>query len=331
MPDSWQELDGDGVLMDWTSADTLKLCDLWHPIEALRRAYNERYYARPLGAWANVIPEQARLKDIYSACLVIHNAITGLFGNEFEVVNYTQGNPNYNNKTSLPLISTMASALTIIGDSSRVTVTRLKDIAPWLIQSRKLINICKWFRPLITTPAAQATKAGYSYDVSGSASAAYSAAVTNWQSASWGSAERLAGLVEYTQLQSTTSWNAGIQVTRSNPFQWGAAVGWHSSAIASVDLYGIPQRVYGDQGVYYDGVYPYENKLNLVKNYSEQSMVDFNTNNTSYLLEDQQPSTPTQWADISTQWVYFSCEPFRAGGTAVVKFDGPNGFKFKDW
>jgi len=133
MADSWQQIDDDGVIMDW---DALALPDLWHPLEALRRAINERQKVLGITHTAPV----TRLSAVYQTCLALHNAITYMLPG---FVNHTDHSGDWDGQTTIPYWSE-ATMLTAIGSASMLAPARFFDINQWLSQSYKMLNLMRW-------------------------------------------------------------------------------------------------------------------------------------------------------------------------------------------
>jgi len=183
MADSWQQIDDDGVTMDWTSVDTLALADLWHPLNAVIRAIDERVEASGVSPSAAVYPITADRLDpfnnyspTYGVTEKIYSTVTDLMA---LAVPYWLSGGDYTGQAYLPGM-TEALMLARIGDAARETYgqnANLQSLRAFIFQNYKILNELKWFYDL-GTAASSTSKYGQS-------AADWAAAVSAFNAASW--------------------------------------------------------------------------------------------------------------------------------------------------
>lgn len=164
MADSWQEIDDDGVIMDWTSADAMKGGHAWHYCEALRRALMECVkigflnYVYSIGAsdtygfyLANychslVTNPLAKLTNIYSFMVAVDQVMLPV-ENSRKIHLHRRF---FNHKKTPNLLGqgpletwTDAEVLSDLGVESFIVPQKMCDIKPWLIERYKLLNLLR--------------------------------------------------------------------------------------------------------------------------------------------------------------------------------------------
>jgi hypothetical protein len=313
MADSWQQIDNDGAIMDWTSADTIKLCDLWHPLNAIRRAINERKMACNLTLTTAI----DRLASIYDSIVILHNAVTSLIT---KYANHTDSNGNWDGQSSIPSWSE-STIVESAGYQERIAPAKLKDITPWMLQHYKILNLLKWYKreddPELRSSFV-AKSSGHSY-------------------VSWGDCESM--FVNETWFadpifigQAALVYISQAMVNNSTPIRWDkqGIKNTHSytashSFVFDVDLYSnLFSRLFAFQ--------PIGKIVEANKWYNNNNLANKTTPISYEYMKnsdfDDSLNDPFG-AGSDNSWLYLNEHRFNP--IAVFKFDGANGFKFRDW
>lgn len=319
MADSWQQIDDDGVMMDWSSADTIKLCDLWHPLNAIRRCLNEKQAATGTSATAAI----DRLTDTYAAANTLHAAISAQIT---KFINHTDNSGDWNGKTNIPTW-TVNTILSAIGDGARVTPVKLDALNTWLIQSRKILNLLKWVRSTTFSFVNHERRFGYS-DQTGSPTraGAYSIALGAYNANSWNTSS-LDGVWCYTHMAFTNLFYCDIDSHRGI---LRFATNRSPSRQASMDIY-----LKGEIVSYSYSPNQYGNNSPLLDNSPDTFKISETLTESGDATQDTSKyefDTPSSYDETNLPNGMISCKISAYDKTcAVFKFDGANGFKFKDW
>ena len=137
MADSWQEIDGDGVIMDWDNPD---MGHAWHYLEAIRRAIVERYQALKINV-PTLLDSNSKLCNMNALIYTIDLAVTQLIAAH---VNHTDQSGNWTGETVIPNW-TEELILIDIGDAERYSIAKINTISPqWFKQQYDILNRLKW-------------------------------------------------------------------------------------------------------------------------------------------------------------------------------------------
>ena len=229
-------------------------------------------------------------------------------------VNHTDSGGNWDGQTTIPMW-TEAAILTAIGDASRLPApTDPLICAAWLNQQRKIINLLRW------------TKASGSYKNK------------EWITVKSSPAPIPIAIAEANALYDIAPWIpmipptgpfSGTDLNFDGYFSYQARI---TNVRATYYYQGIDTTYSKSVDVYMKGTHPtpiwygnYTPNLNSVIDKYKKSHTSLENNlaTQDFLFEQDKPS---QWADVDAGFASF-VEQF----VAVFKFDGPNGFTFKDW
>lgn len=302
MADSWQQIDDDGVVMDWMDLD---MPDLWHPLNALRRAINERQYALRLSQ----TPAIDRLYCIADAKVLLHDAISKLIIN---FIDHRDNNADWDKKYSIPKW-TEETILDAIGDGERVNPAKLYDIKPWMRQAYKILNMMRLpyiYRSLTLDPNAL---------VKGRTnSPTAELALAQWATLNW--------------------WNASVLVGHyfvGENYGWGNnfAIARHSNTYSEKNNYAntLDIEAYSSfdkvrsEGPYENNDFPGYAEGMLKRVISAESVPSGVTVDSGLLGYDGRCNLSTPAAGEYRGWYL---DP---NAVIVYRWDGPNGFKFRDW
>lgn len=329
MADSWQEIDGDGATMDWTSADTLRLNDIWHVLETIKRATYERDLCQSGGTDFSATIQ--KLDDIYYWAHKIDDFINGYVppaGHTTYFADYTQNGGNFEGLSAIPRM-TQDRALAIIGDASRVTLAQLSDLPSWLSQTYKIINLMRWGANGNSASGWKAQyKEAYGSDVS-SRETAWNNTVALWNAASWTiNGSPWVGCHYVCGQFYSGAWRCSFASYRYR-FNLKNLVGSYTPPSPNYPLqlamtvYANAQHFAGDGFASHYGYT--ENTLHKMLDISERSLPV--ADEYTPWFGDLTPPTFAQLEGGADTW--FSL--FWGVQSIVNKFDGPNGLKFRNW
>lgn len=155
MADSWQQID-DGVMMDWTLTPLIdKLGTYYHHLEALRRAHKERADAAnfPKGWYTMFAVQDCRLFDLRDLMLQMESVMDCYLSvgtptpHNFRAINNVI-RQSWAGLTSDIDMWTESAMLSAIGDSQRIrVVSALSDtsgVPSWILQQYKMLNKIQW-------------------------------------------------------------------------------------------------------------------------------------------------------------------------------------------
>lgn len=316
MADSWTEIDSDGYVLDWTSVDTLTLGDLWHPFNAVRRALNERQAATGATQTAAI----DRLQDIYGAMNTLHNAITAQIS---LFADHTDNSGNWHGQQSIPSWSE-STLLAAIGDASRIVPIRLEILAPWLIQSYKILNLLKWVKNKYTSTVV--------YWKDAQSNISWADCETNFLSSTWVDiGTKYNFIFLYSGLYQT------INFWRKQAWHLKKTISWTHAFHFDVDLYSYNYSGYDSPQIVFQSIenINQEGALNKNAQYSDASIspmdldviVDLNNFDSSF--PDPKDIMPASDNGYTNEMVIFPDLTTLLCG--IMKYDITGGFKFKNW
>ncbi len=335
MAESWNDL-GDGVIMDWSDANNFLLFELWHPIEAIRRAVNERCLAAGFSPPSLI---STSLKKLYSAFEIVTDIDTCVDSLIPLFVNYEDSAGDWNNKTEIPGW-TEATILTQIGATGRIHPVRINNIfnIQWMDQIYKIVNELRWFKNTGLSKRGEEAKVGAS-TVGTNYADCKAEAEANYAASAWTASSYWGGLIlNYTLgryipefFPPIGPYYVGITTTRSEIGLQTQTLDFKSTADVYVNgtrsLTFLTGTQYGNKLPYLN----YENKLNKIYDIFQAEAVCDGAVRWSSVKPTL--DAPTEYLEPINPYDQKSVASGGILSVAVEKFDGPNGFKFRgdDW
>jgi len=335
MADSWQEIDDDGVMMDWSSVDAMRGGHAWHYCEALRRALMECVkigflnYVYSTGAsdtygfyltnYCHSLVTNAlnKLTNIYSFMVAVDQVMLP----EEEARKIHLHRRFFNNKKTPNLEGqgpletwTDAEILTELEVENFIIPQKMCDIKPWLIERYKLLNLLRQVAGQVRI-GSTLKKNVYSY-----AGLTWSQILALFNSASW-EGDTGDSIVSYSNLSSgyarITNYKSASILFGANSNNWGVE---YDDMAASGEAY-----FYGlDAGVESYGYI--HGSLNRIPIFGEKYFdpAEALSTNEISMIPPIEPSSEFFDANL---YLY----GFHRNG--LFKFDGANGRKFRgdDW
>lgn len=314
MYDSWQQIDDDGLMMDWESPMTVRSGDPWHHIEAVRRAVLERMLLHPNTYPWNVDQLPVKMGNAHALAHQCHNNITRFLtptssNAGFQYIDHTDNGGNWDEQEIIPYW-TEQRALDALGDDERIPPL-IANIAEWLHQSYRLLNLLKWHQGILTTTATQWQKGINDWERGTAWGAAYCFR-QKYLNSRWDTRSRTY-LAYYSSASESAQGSADVY-TFSERFPANGEYGNNSSLLSSTE--GRYKRSSGWWGEGYGSV-----------------MADYRSLRTSnyWFTMDSATQDPVSSETCGSRSKISS---LNSSKTCVIeKFDGPNGFKFRgdDW
>lgn len=230
---------------------------------------------------------------------------------------------NYNGETTIPMF-TEATILAAIGDSARMVPTHLSTLSAWYFQTKKILDLLRWVKKTVPFSSitgdrkkliAEWPPGGYpaNTDFDDVFSKAQAAEVE-----SNGFVLYFGSIGTYSE-QFTDSTYTVILDRNKGKFYFNYFI---ADLSASIDVYSIPSHITyrGKTNLFDTGSGWTESVLNLIQTISETSL------NSPFAGNFIVPTQTPKHQALDTIWTSVLGE-----GQAVLKFDTPNGFKFKNW
>jgi hypothetical protein len=290
-----------------------------------RKAYNQLQAGiaqRSQGARNPVVGAQLNKYQRVTASmrLVLHNKVSELI---VLYTNHTVNGGNYNGQSTIPEW-TEADILTAIGDDSRLPAPSDHiNVADWNNQTRKIINLLRWVQEVFSFGAGRSIKRRKTSGSQGSWASAKSA----FDSAGY------TGNNPYNTFFYSYHSTFGSYSIDFNDTKWNYTTNTHFKH--STIMYFPSTSGAGSYSHWFTfGLMANENKYNSVYSIGEQ---DKSLNvTTDWLIENGFTSTPYPPEPISLGDVWMNQLGINDGatvafGVGIRKFDGPNGFTYKDW
>lgn len=271
----------------------------------------------------NTIPSKTWKNDFQST-------ITTLIS---KYANHTDNSGNWQGQANIPAW-TEASILTAIEAESRIAAPDFFNAA-WAEQQHRILNLLRWVRLYLSF---QNSFGLIAYDTyyknpgsgwKNTLSEAINEAVNYWNTSSWLS---IAGNLYLARNYSTASYSGGqyavqfynlIGKLKASNYLYSEDRG------CSVDFYSLAYNIGLEYGYTYNSVEGYtENQLQLINSVNE-SIDEF--------ISSDEFGDRTRQIDPTETINYFMGlgpsyqDPITKTNYAIAKFDGPNGFTFKDW
>ena len=294
-----------GGKLDWSSADTLRLVPIGMAVRCIVEALKERAeaanYTLPEILTADYNPFAVQ----YPVVSAIQTAVTALIS---RFCNHQTGSGDYTGLSSVP-IWTQSDILTAIGAVSRIIHVRLGFLREWTYQQFQILNFLRW---------SECTIGGYTmwydaikmwYGTGGT----ISSCLADWKE----SAESIG----YNGTKKSANYSAG-----KAQFKYGV---YKNSSLISFDNFDC------SYDFYLSGTTRPSEGNNEFNAQGDGVLLDQIINIGSGFMTMGDPMVPSDYFPSSNSPIYFS-ETTGAGWFpkdvySVLKFDGENGFKFRDW
>lgn len=348
MPDSWQQINNDGVLMDWTSEDTIKLCDIYHALETIKRALKERIKAAYLNYWFSTLNSIAypqyetlffgeifddsydiRQKPINTIIDNLEYAKNFLINADFNRHSYRENGMFVNHTADQTLVNYTKliywnnnTVLNEIGDSSLIIPSLLIDKSPWLAQSYKIINLMRQVEGRVIYRNRYKSTYG-TYANWSSLLSAFNGNPWEWYGTGW-----------LSLVAASDPGGSNNAITEYSPSElWFGVIGNPSDIYqinyddiaASCDMYFTPYET----SSFWDDRYGYDKTVkNIIHMFDEKNFNPKDLLSNKVIIHD-----PIYEPTNNDYGFKFSSTQLINNGSAIFKFDGPNGFKFRgeDW
>lgn len=308
-----------GGLVDWTSADTLRLMPIELVLRPIVEAVKERYTVAgltlpsALSAWNPMLP----VKTITDA---IQSAATALMP---KFVNHTDNGGDWSGQTEIPYW-TEADVLIEIDSLERLELGHLSPLsAEWCFQQYQILNLLRWIleKPALTyNHAYKSVSEGAG--VGGSSSDAVAAAQAAFEAKSWTEAGEGTWVCQESGLIANPYWTASFASGRGK--LRAQNLGYSNSINCDIDMYIFPVT-FMDVGVYNSSDGFIENEFNLFQSFSNVSAQYTYSN---YLFDYMQDPAP-EGVQYYECYVHSSAHTNYTGYHNVLKYDIANGFKFQ--
>lgn len=294
IPTTWTDT---GI--SWDHADPMWPLELLNPclIEAIKEkdAATGRTVPTLLSADYNPI-----LPNWYYVS-AIHAEVTALIPLFVNHLLPTAHPGDYNGETTIPNW-TEATILAAIGDSARIILTHLSTLSAWYFQTRKILDMMRWRNPELNTTGSIRTTGPCSP----------SQFESFWNTSSWLETLYTGAACVY----GTNIWGYPGMV---NGARYRRIISVHNINWAAELIYDVYVKCDGGGYEYNPEIAPYENVL--YKTETQTKILSGFTELTRIGFID---SSPNQNSGLSYVW-----ETGFDPAQCVIKFDGPNGFKFK--
>lgn len=301
-----------GGQLDFSSADTLKLAPPGMPIycivEALKEKATSSNYTLPSILTADWNP----LQPPYPVISTIQTAVNTLIS---KYCNHQTGGGDFTGLSEPPLWTEL-DILSVIGASERIVPERLDLMREWIFQQYQILNLLRWSRSYysFTTSANDGFYVFYSESQPWwGAGGSESDCISNWHTPDISSlgynGTRISGAYEASKTQFKYAVYNGVDLLSFDDFD--CVCDFYLSATTRPSQDNDEFHAQGD-GVLEDQV------INI-------GSVSFSAGN---------QMTPNDYFPNSNCPSYFSANGpgwFQDSVYAVLKFDGANGFKFRDW
>lgn len=308
-PRSWTDVDAGGNPLSWGSRKN-KL--LYPAYEMLRLAHNER--GNSIG-FSPITAERSSGK-IYTGNWIasFHTIMSALILN---YVNHEDSGGNWNGESAIKLW-TIADILTSIGDASRVPASKI-FIADWSLQQYKLLNKLRWsLKSLAWTEIFQNQASTTAKSTKQGEGANWTEAIDDYNASSFGT--------NYYRMNLARGIvRAGAAIASVYRCKYEMLVPGNPPGVRScmIDWYALPSNM---PGTWAPQIF---NASGLPIN--EDRLYDFHTGSGPHNAQD---TVTSNYMPLPT--------PQNPGGSngegfavfkvyTVLKWDGANGFKFKDW
>lgn len=291
-------------LPDWSSADALRLCDHYAAIDALTTAVNERSVA--VGLTPLTLSRLYSVREKVDALQTRIRALIALY------VNHTVNAGDFTGLDTIPLWTneTIAAALEIdaLNDATRLHVLR-----DWVHEQYRILNLLRW--------AKNKSTGGTQYSINVVVNGTYSDLV-----AAYNATEPVLGgdgpLIQYQTYHILT---VEYEIYQTENHHYAQNINLLIPEIASLcDIYYIP--TYYPVSDTSKEFYPLfagneKDKLSKYMSYAENEFTS--------------PFTPFDKTSISPEGQLPPVDKRRSWYVddiyGVFKFDGANGFQFRDW
>jgi len=321
-----------GGKLDWSSADSLKLVPIGMTCRCIIEALKERAEAANYTLPAILTAEWNPLQTAYPVISAIQSSITALI---IKFCNHTDSGGDWSGFSYVAPAWTESDILTAIEDDARLSLTFLNPIlASWAFQQYKILNLLKWIKNTFTSNWKYDSKNAFvSSDPLGTPPP------YNWESAASYYGE------SFSTIQ-TGQYNTSV------PPSFAAANGIHASRY-TYDILRFSKQVYirslpsinktADFYIYTQLPSLFVLYSNAVFDGQGDSFIE-NAYNKAAIIADETVSTEIMFDWISNLASVPPNRPTQQGTTmvwstpatatataAIIKFDGANGFKFRDW
>jgi hypothetical protein len=247
-------------------------------------------------------------------------------------VNHTDHGGDWSGQATIPAW-TEATILTAIGDSARIISSNLNVLSPWYFQTKRILDLLRWVKKLAPYSANnRAYREGYipPYGDQSTADIAWNTALTQYNINAWqlGGFDDNNGIGRYSDIWLNRSYFMPYMLNSRGSFNFNYNI---SGVFASLDLYTIAMINTNINYENHNAIFVFDDTCGYMENVNTKiesfTERDISASFDSSVIEFTTPIRPDR---IAIDYTVQNLSIYLTSGTVILKFDGLNGFKFKN-